>query len=384
MTQTESRLTINLGAVRRNWQRLQDQLHPGALCAAVIKANAYGLGAAQVAPALYRQGCRQFFVATVAEGVQVRELLPDDVTIFVLNGLRPGAEATCLRYRLLPVLFTEPQMLRWVEAQRVNGVQLPCALKFDSGMTRLGLSEAQLTALCDNPGLLQALGPVLFVSHLACADEPAHPMNRRQLDSFRMALARVRRVVPGIRASFANSSGIFLGDDWHFDLARPGAALYGVNPLDHLPSPVEPVVSLQLPIVQLRDVQGGEYVGYGASYQVPGPGRLAVVLGGYADGLHRTLASRGYGVLAGCEVPLVGRVSMDSMIFDVSAVDPAHIPPEGAAYIELLGAHFGVDDLARSAGTIGYEVLTSLGDRYDRYYIDAAGANHGASLTPAQ
>jgi alanine racemase len=376
MTHPEFRLTINLGAVRRNWQRLQDQLRPGALCAAVTKANAYGLGAAEVAPALYAQGCRQFFVATLTEGIELRQLLPVDAVILVLNGLRPGAEADCVRHRLLPVLFTLPQMERWLAAQRAAGVYLPCALKYNSGMTRLGLDAAELELLCRQESLLLALQPVLLISHLACADEPGHPMNQQQLASFRQALWRMRQVVPGIRASLANSAGIFLGDEWHFDLARPGAALYGINPCAGR-TVVEPVVALQLPVVQVREVQGGERVGYGSTYTVPGPGRLAVVLGGYADGLQRTLGNCGYGIFAGIEVPLVGRVSMDSIVFDISAVPAVQIPPEGDAFIELLGPHLTVDELARRAGTIGYEVLTSLGDRYIRHYI-----NEGAELLP--
>lgn len=371
MVCSEALLTIDLGAIRRNWQRLQDRIGPNCVCAAVAKANAYGLGIERVVPALYEQGCRFFFVATVSEGVRLRRLLAVDATIFVLDGLRPGFESYCLEYQLQPVLFSRAQLQRWQRAQSHLAEPAPCAIKFDSGMGRLGFSQVELQALLDEPELLQAVQPRWFISHLACADDGAHPLNRQQLHAFQLALSQVRQLLPDIKSTLANSSGVFLGQEWHFDLVRPGAALYGVNPEPGKASPVESVVSLRLPVVQIRHVEAGGTVGYGAEHQLQRASRLAVVLGGYADGIHRAVGGSGgagRGWLCGIEVPVVGRVSMDTTVFDITAVPEDMLPPEGEAYIELLGEHQGVDDVALAAGTIGYEILTSLGDRYERSY----------------
>jgi alanine racemase len=372
MVFSEGRLTIDLGAIRRNWQSLQDRVGPACICAAVVKANAYGLGADRVVPALYAQGCRHFYVATVSEGASLRHYLAGDARIYILGGLRPGAERYCLEHDLIPVLFTEPQLQRWYEATIQQGVAAPCAIKFDTGMSRLGFSVAELQRLCAESALLPALNVQWLVSHLACADESQHKQNTQQLDVYRQVLAQVRDLLPGVKASLANSSGIFLGEPWYFDMVRPGASLYGVNPTPSEVTPVESVVSLQLPIVQVRQADEGVCVGYGAEYQVNQSMRLAVVLGGYADGIHRAVGgstAAGKGWLCGVEVPVVGRISMDTTVFDISAVPSERLPPEGEAFIELLGAHQGVDKVGADAGTIGYEILTSLGGRYERAYI---------------
>ncbi len=369
----EGRLTIDLGAIRRNWQSLQDRVGPACICSAVVKANAYGLGVDQVVPALYAQGCRHFYVATLNEGISLRACLAGDARIYILDGLRPGAETYCLESDLIPLLFTESQLQRWYEATVQVGVAAPCAIKFDSGMSRLGFGVAELNRLCAESALLQRVNVQWFVSHLACADEPGHEHNAKQLEVYKQALAKVRALQPDVKATLSNSSGIFLGEPWHFDMVRPGAALYGVNPVPGEASPVESVVSLQLPIVQIRQADDGACVGYGAEYQVDQSARLAVVLGGYADGILRAVggaAAAGKGWLCGVEVPVVGRISMDTTVFDISAVALESLPPEGEAFIELLGSHQGVDDVGLAAGTIGYEILTSLGGRYERTYIN--------------
>lgn len=371
MVGNEGLLTVDLTAVCHNWLSLQERVGTGCVSAAVVKANAYGLGVDRVAPALYQQGCRQFFVATVNEGIALRAALSADAVIYILDGLRPGAEHHCLQHGLIPVLFTLAQLQRWRVA--AAGQQAPCAIKFNSGMNRLGFNSDELEELCADPELLESINPQLFMSHLACADEPAHPLNQHQLQAFNAGLAQIRERLPQIKASLANSSGIFLGPEFHFDLVRPGAALYGINPCPSVVSPMQSVVSLRLPVIQIKVANPGDPVGYGGDYVVNKKSRLAVVLGGYADGLHRAMGgigAEGKGWLGDVEVPLVGRVSMDSMVFDITSVDESTLPPEGQIYIEMLGTRQNVDRLAMATRTIGYEVLTSLGDRYERRYIE--------------
>jgi alanine racemase len=232
-------------------------------------------------------------------------------------------------------------------------------------MARLGLTAVELAALIENP---PPLAWRAVMSHLACADQPEHPLSARQRARFAAAAARF----PGTAASLAASSGIFLGPDYHFDLVRPGAALYGVNPQPGRPNPLRPIVRLAAKILQIRQIDRGESVGYGAAHVMGAPGRIATAAVGYADGWLRSLSHRGCGYIAGKRVPLVGRVSMDLVTFDVSAIPPGLAQPGGE--IELLGPEYGVDDAAAAAGTIGYEILTSLGARYHRIYRDLAGA----------
>lgn len=340
-------LTVDLDAVVANWRRLAEQARP-ADCAAVVKADAYGLGAIRVAPALYGAGCRSFFVATIDEGIQLRPLLPE-ARLFVLCGVLPGTAAEFAAHRLIPVLNSLEQAEAW-------GSRGEAALHVDTGMARLGLDTSALPHL-------GGFRPVLVMSHMACADEPGSSMNRAQLEAF----ARVTAAFPGVPASLAASSAIFLGREWHFDMVRPGAALYGLNPTPGLRNPMGQVVRLQGKILQVRDVDSPMTVGYGASHRVARPGRIATVAAGYADGLFRSLGNRGHGFIAGEKVPVVGRVSMDLTTFDVSAVAPEAARP--GAMIELIGPDHTADDLAAEAGTIGYEVLTALGSRSHRRYL---------------
>ncbi|TQV67347.1 alanine racemase [Exilibacterium tricleocarpae] len=360
-------LTIDLASIQRNWHAMCRQLKPGTECGAVIKASAYGLGSERVAPSLYAAGCRSFFVATVDEGVSARAYLPRNATLYVLAGVGRGREADCLSRGLVPVLFTVEQLQRWRELAG----SAPCAIKVDTGMTRLGLDLGVFERLCDERQLLLDCNPILFMSHLACADEPEHPLNSHQLQRFQWALEKMRTLCPEIRLSLANSSGICLGEDWQFDLVRPGAALYGVNPQPGASSIVEPVVELRLPIIQVRDVpRAGVSVGYSATYTLERPARLAVALGGYADGIHRIVGSDGFGILAGRRVPVVGRISMDSTIFDITEVPVEQLPPAGGGHIQVLGPSLDVDEVSARVGALGYETLTSLGDRYHRRYVE--------------
>lgn len=358
-------LTIDLDAVIANWRRCAAEA-AGAEAAAVVKADSYGLGALPVAKALARAGARTFFVATIDEGIAVRAAVPDAATIYVLGGPLPGATADLAEHRLTPVLNSLGQIGLWAGFARARGTQLDAALHLDTGMSRLGLDAPAVARLVAEPALLSGLRVRLVMSHMACADERHHEKNREQLDHFRALQAGL----PAAPRSLGASSTIFLGPDYHFDLVRPGAALYGLNPQPDGPSPMAPVVRLSARILQVRDVDTPMTVGYGASHRVTRKGRVAIVAAGYADGLFRSLGNRGFGIIEGVRVPVVGRISMDLTTFDVSDLAPetAH---EGAL-IDLIGPGHDADALAAEAGTIGYEVLTALGARYLRSYVGGA------------
>ncbi|MCB4822449.1 alanine racemase [Roseicella aerolata] len=347
-------LTVDLGAVAGNWRLLRDRAAPGAV-AGVVKADGYGLGAAPVAGALLAAGCRHFFVAHLAEGVALRAAIGPGPLIAVLNGFAPGADEDAA---LLPVLNGLPDIAAWSAAARAAGRQLPALLHVDTGMARLGLAPAEVEALAADPSRLAGLDLRYVMTHLACADEPEHPLNRDQAARFAAARARL----PAMPASFANSSGMFLGPDFASDLARPGCALYGINPTPGRPNSMRQAVRLAAPILQLREIPRGTTVGYGASWAAPRPTRIATVAAGYADGYLRSLSGRAAGILAGRPVPLVGRVSMDLITFDVTDV-PGVAPGD---LVELIGPGNTPDEVAERAGTIGYEILTSLGARYRR------------------
>lgn len=338
-------LSIDLGAVVRNWRLLGARHAPGAV-AAVVKADAYGLGAVPVSLALRDAGCRHFFVAHAGEGEALRDALGDGPMVAVLNGF--GGEA---HPRLLPVLNS----LADIRAHRG-----PALIQLDTGMSRLGLPPAELDGLAADPSPLAGVETLFWMTHLSCADEPDHPLNALQAERFAAACARL----PAAPCSFSNSSGLFLGPRFGSDLARPGAALYGLNPTPGQPNPMEPVVRLRAPILQLRDIAAGEAVGYGAGWTAPRPTRIATVALGYADGWPRALDGRAAGLLRGARAPMVGRVSMDLTTFDVTDI-PGAAPGD---LVELIGPHQDPDALGAMGGTIGYEILTRLGRRFRREY----------------
>lgn len=356
------RLTIDLDAVAANWRALDALTAPAVETAAVVKADAYGLGAGRVAPALAAAGARTFFVATAEEGAALRAALGGAATILVLAGLTAGDAAVCIADDLVPCLST---------ARQVADCSLlmpgrPCAVQIDTGMNRLGLGPAELPALA---GPLRRLSPVLALSHLACSDEPGHPHNARQAAAFAACAAHL----PGVRLSLAATGGILLGPPVHHDLTRPGIGLYGGLPF----AAARPVVSLALPVLQVRDIAPGETVGYGATWTAPRPSRIATLGAGYADGLMRALAAGGAALLAGDRrCPLVGRVSMDLVTADVTDL------PAVPDHLAVLDEHQTIDDLARAAGTIGYEILTSLGGRYERVYKEPATRSGPAAIPP--
>jgi alanine racemase len=355
-------LTIDLDAIRGNYRLLRDTA-ASAACAAVMKADAYGLGMETVAPALALEGCRVFFTAHLEEGMRLRQVVPDDSVIYVLHGPPPGATAEFFQYDLIPVLNDPGQIADWRRLCTRLERRLPAALQFDTGMSRMGLAPAAIDALLADPSWKDEIKPALVMSHLACADERDHAMNTLQRERF----AALRARFAGIPGSLANSSAVFLGADYRHDLVRPGAALYGINPHPGSPNPLRQAVSLRARIVQSRSVQAGDVVGYGARYVADGPRRIATIAIGYADGWLRSLSGRGHAFIDGVAVPVAGTVSMDSITLDVSGIPEARVQP--GCEVELLGENQTVDDVAREAGTIGYEVLTRLGNRFHRQYL---------------
>ncbi len=354
-------LTIDLDAVADNYRRLCEKLG-GAACAAVVKADAYGLGMAHVAPALARAGVRSFFVAQLDEAIALRGMFPVEVEIYVFNGLAAGPAADFQAHGVHPVLNSLGEIDAWGAAARAAGAALPAAIHIDTGMSRLGLPADELAVLAADHGRLAGIDLRILVSHLACADEPGHPLNAEQLAAFEDARARL----PGAPASLANSSGIFLGAAYHFDLARPGAALYGINPTPGKPNPMRQVVRLQGKILQVREIDAPRTVGYGATHRAAGPTRIATVAAGYADGYLRSLSNSGCTWLGDQRIPVVGRVSMDLITLDVTGVPEQQARP--GTFVDLMGANLSTDAVAAAAGTIGYEILTSLGRRYHRVY----------------
>jgi len=357
-------LSINLAALVENWRELGRRVAP-AECAAVIKADGYGCGVKPVATALANAGCDTFFVADLAEARSTRLAAPG-ATIYVLNGLPPGVAPAYAALNVRPVIGSQAEFFEWNAFRAAQGWHGGAALHVDTGMNRLGLSPDHAAAIAD--GARSAHAICLLMSHFACADEPSHRLNARQMAEFR----DVRTLFPGIPGSLANSSGIFLGPDAHHDLVRAGAALYGANPTPEHLNPMRPVVRLDGRIVQVRDVAEGETVGYGASWTAQRPSRIAVVAIGYADGFLRAAGASdtktgAEAIVAGRHCSLAGRISMDLLAIDVTDL-PLDFPRRGD-FATLLNEDIGVDDLASHAGTIGYEVLTSLGRRYRRVYV---------------
>ncbi len=340
-------------------------LTKGAACAAVVKADAYGLGAAQVAPALFEAGCRFFFVAHLEEALAVRRVIPREAVIAVMHGVFAGGEPECVAGNIIPVSNSLAQLGRWADQARAVGRRLPAILQIDTGMARFGLPAADLPRARDQLGPL-ALTHVM--SHLACADTPDDPANAEQ----RARFERARALFPNTAATLAASSGIFLGAPFHYDLVRPGAALYGVAPVTGVRNPMQPVIRLDAKVVQCRDVPAGTPVGYGHTARTTAPARLATIAVGYADGYLRSGSNQGAAWFGDVALPIMGRISMDSIVLDASTL------PDGALNegdtVELIGPHRGVDAVAAEAGTIGYEVLTSLGQRYHRVYRAAGDA----------
>jgi alanine racemase len=353
-----ARLRIDLAALADNWRQL-DAMAPDAETSAVVKADAYGIGISQAVPTLAAAGCKTFFVATLAEGVVVRRLRPN-VAIYVLNGLSAGAVDEMVGWELRPILNSWAEITEWATAKPKSPLT---GIQFDTGMNRLGLSQDDARTLAADSNLIDNLDPALVMSHLACADEPSNPKNTEQLSRFRS----LRGLFPSVPASLANSAGVLLGAPFQFDLTRPGIALYGAAAAEN--KALTPVVTAEAPVLQIRVADPGETVGYGARQTLRRTTRLATLGVGYADGYLRAAGSTddrlgAHVFIHGMRAPLVGRISMDLMVADVT-----NIPGVARGdWAELFGDNVMIDDVADRAGTIGYELLTDLGSRYSRVY----------------
>ncbi|WP_110032917.1 alanine racemase [Hoeflea marina] len=360
-----TRLAIDLGALAANWRQMAAR-SGRARCGAAVKADGYGTGMIPVAGRLEREGCRDFFVADANEGAALRRALPE-ARIHVLNGAFDGAMALLVAHDLIPVLNSMHQVALW----RSAGAGRACALHVDTGMNRLGVTPAEAAGLAADP----SFRPVLVMSHFACADTPAHPLNAAQIAAF----AAARAHFPQAEASLANSAGIHLGADALFDLTRPGIALYGGESVNDTPNPMAVVATLKTRVLVLREARAGDSVSYGATARLGRDSRIAVCGIGYADGFHRSGSGSGvplrgtglpgaHGIIAGERVPVLGRVTMDLTMFDVTDLAPGAVEP--GSWIELFGPAIALDDAARAAGTIGYELLTAMGRRSAREYRD--------------
>lgn len=367
---SNGRLTVDLDAIVGNWKKLAAKSDHGQ-CAAVVKADAYGLGAERVGKALYAAGCRDFFTATISEGIFMRKVAKD-ARIYIFNGFNPAAESDYRRHHLTPVINSPIGIADWLSKPRRT---MRCGLHIDTGMNCLGLTAEEFLTLANEPRALRQLNPELVISHFACADEPDHPLNATQIKAFRERSA----LFPDARKSLANSAGIFLGGQTNFDLLRPGISLYGGDAVNNVKNPMKPVVRLEGRILQIKQAKKGETVGYGAPEKLKRDTTVAVIGIGYADGFHRqasgagtlfrnkTMSPGGMAMIGKHKVPILGRVSMDLMTVDVTDI-PARTLAR-TEWIDLINKDIRVDDLAAAAGTIGYEILTSLGRRYERVYV---------------
>ncbi|WP_204114764.1 alanine racemase [Shimia biformata] len=339
-----AKLSIDLSALCDNWRSLDAMT--SCETAAVVKADGYGLGAARVSRALAQAGARRFFVAATEEGAALREALGPGPQILIFSGHMPGDTDMINDLDLIPMLNSVDQMLRHVEGLPGK----PFGIQLDTGMNRLGFEPAEWAAVRD---VALSQNPVLVMSHLACADDPDHPMNAHQL-------ARFHEMTDGIDVprSLSATGGILLGPDYHFDLTRPGVGLYGGLPF----ADALPVAQLTVPVIQTRLVEPGETVGYSNTWTADRPSRIATIAAGYADGIIRAMGPNAFVEAAGTRAKVVGRISMDMIAVDVTDIS------EDVTEVALLSASQTVDDLADAAGTIGYEILTSLGARYQRRY----------------
>ena len=358
-----TQLTVRLGSLAANYREVLRRAAPAAV-APVVKADAYGMGLAPVARALAAAGADSYFVARLEEGIAARMVLPE-ARIFVLDGVAPGTAPALAAHRLIPVLNSLGEVAEWSGLARAQKCELDAALQIDTGMNRCGLSHTELSQLAGRVRQsLSGINLALIMSHLACADEPSHAMNAVQLGRFRASLA----MLPPAPASLAASAGIELGRDYLFDLVRPGLAIYGGNPVPSRPSPYRTVAVLTGRVLQVRHIDKGETVGYGATFTAGRASTLATVAGGYADGLIRASGTRGRAVIAGIRVPFAGRISMDLIALDATDV-PQSALTRGAE-VEFLGDTVTLEEVADAAGTITHEVLTSLSPRARRIYVD--------------
>ncbi len=364
-------ITIDLEKIAANWCALARIVEP-ADCGAVVKADAYGLGATQIIPALVRAGCRTLFVATPDEAAEARALAPT-ATIYVLDGLMPGTGEALLLHRAVPVLSSIPEIEEWSALCEARGTRLPTVLHVDSGLNRLGLSPAEIETLASRKSLVDTIDIRLIMSHLASADDPKDDKNEEQRRAFDKARARF----PGVPASLAASDGLMLGTAYHYDLVRPGYAIYGGQAFRGRSTPVSPAIRVAARILQVRDVAPGQSIGYSATWVAARPSRIAIIAAGYADGIARTLSTTNEHTGASVDVggklaPIVGRISMDLITIDVTDISQG---ADRGNLVELIAPGLTIESMGAYAGTIGYEVLTRLGRRFHRIYLGGDHAN---------
>jgi len=349
-------LSIDLDALAENYQALVDRAAP-ARCGAVVKANAYGLGMEPVARRLAASGCDCFFVATLPEALALRKIAPAG-HIYVLEGLWPEQVAAFSAAELLPVINSLAQLALWADSDKPRR----CIIQIDTGMSRLGLAPAEFRGLVGDTSALDSIRIDYLMTHLACADEPGNPLNQQQIGLF----DELRALLPELPGSVGNTAGILNGPGFCGDLVRPGIGLYGGNPVPGISDPLQPVATLEGRVVQLREIPAATPVGYGAEFRARGPTTLATLGLGYADGYPRSLGNRGYGVIQGQRVPVVGRVSMDSLVVDITRLGAGALSP--GDFVQLLGPDVDIDELARLGNTVSYELLTGFGTRLERRY----------------
>ncbi|WP_156851421.1 alanine racemase [Bartonella refiksaydamii] len=353
--------TIDVRAIVANYIALTQRVTP-IECSAVVKADAYGLGADQIAPALYQAGCRSFFVAQIEEALQLKNILPENVTLALLNELPQNTEELIAQAGIIPVLNSWDTLESWQTLCQKKDKKFPAIVQIDTSMNRLGLDKKELQKLIKQPTIFEKAEIKYILSHLANGDNATHSFNYTQLAAFKTVLAQL----PTCKASFANSGGIFLGPDFYFDLVRPGIALYGVDPHGKYPTPLKPVLKLEAQVLQSRFIDAGVPIGYGGSFITRRPSTLATISIGYADGWPRILSNKGAVYFNGHKLPIVGRISMDSTIVDATELDKK---PQRGDWVELIGLHQTLEKVSTDANTIPNEILTSLGKRYKRIYI---------------
>ncbi|SKA28613.1 alanine racemase [Consotaella salsifontis] len=361
-------VAIDSDALKANWRLLASRA-PGARTGAAVKANGYGLGAVPVAKALFEEGCRDFFVAWASEGAALRQEIGPDGRIFVLQGLDRPAARLCREVKLFPILANPDDVALWVESE--TGAPSPAGLQLETGMNRLGVEEADARRIA---GLTAdgRLRLVLVMSHLASADVPGSRQSRDQLTRF----AELSALFPGVERSLANSAGVFLGSDFHFNVTRPGIALYGGEAGMADQGAIRTVATLTAHVLQVRTAKTGEAAGYGAAAELSRNTRIATVGLGYADGFHRAASGAGTAIrqlaegpsvfVAGRRAPILGRISMDLTLIDVTGLPEGAVKPGDP--VEFFGQNISIDAVARSAGTISYELLTGLGTRVTRVW----------------
>jgi alanine racemase len=357
-------LEIDLNRLVENYNILRSKLQQDTICAAVVKANAYGVGARHITGALASVGCEDFFVANLDEALDIRHSVSDE-NVYVLHGVDDKETAeTCTSYNIIPVISSVPQLETWYKHCKNSDEKLPMVLHIESGMGRLGLQEEDLKYINKHHHLLSNCSIRQVMSHLSCADEPDHPHNYHQLTMFKEILFDYFNYKS--KASLANSSGIFLGDDYHFDMVRPGCAIYGVNPTPHQANPMKNIITLKAKVLQKRILDYDYAISYGATYKASKGDKIAILEYGYADGYFRCLSNGSYVNYLGHKLPVIGRVTMDMIIIDASALQEQEFAKMD--FVELINDEITVDEIAKRAKTIGYEVLTSLSPRAKRIY----------------